>query len=332
MVVALAQFEISLLTIAPVHIGNGIEMSKKEYICENGRYYFPNLYKLYTCLSSKRGNLLEKYDDQVINNSRMDLQSFLQDNYISERNFGGYSIPVTDVDNKKGNVKQFIRDAYQQPYIPGSSLKGALRTVISYQNKWLNDFGGQIRIGSSTYNDFYSKIRVSDSLPLKNDQLLICTKYTWSQQKGGHPKALNLYREAIKPLTKITFSLTVEGEKQIQEIRRLQKLCGQHYKDYFNYFLRELDASQYIQNIGNCPYIYIGAGSGFWTKVFLEKGDPSRHQMRKPNQRNVPVMKGKGALKLTKAPIKRVKQGSLVKNAEGFYEMGKCLLFVKERN
>ena len=76
----------------------------------------------------------------------------------------------------------------------------------------------------------------------------------------------------------------------------------------------------------------MGAGSGAWTKTIFKQANgilQERYQNSKTTR-----MVEKGVLKLTKAPMERVKttQGprKLIMNDESFYEMGKANFMIKE--
>ena len=77
------------------------------------------------------------------------LISFLDDNRVLDRDFGGYRIVETGLEIDKNNrdfklgtineVAKFMRDPFGSPYIPGSSLKGAIRTILMNTNPdWNN--------------------------------------------------------------------------------------------------------------------------------------------------------------------------------------------------
>ena len=142
-------FKLSLLTLAPIHIGNGEKYTSREFIYENKKFYFPDMGKFYNKMVEKR--LAEKFEAFLIQtrpNARNNrLISFLNDNRIAERSFGGYSISETGLESDKNpdsagainEVNKFIRDAFGNPYIPGSSLKGAIRTILMNTTpKWNN--------------------------------------------------------------------------------------------------------------------------------------------------------------------------------------------------
>ncbi|GAB7231058.1 type III-A CRISPR-associated RAMP protein Csm5 [Facklamia hominis] len=312
----MAQFEAQLLAVSPVHIGSGLQLSKKEYMIEKEAVYFPDLGKLYAYILANYPSLVTEFEAVAMGKSQLSLKRFLDKHRIDERDFGGYRISMNKEERITSDVHQFIRNAYQKPYIPGSSLKGALRTVISYQKGWFDD----------SNNEFFAGIRVSDSAPILNDQLILCKKYQLASHSSKSPKSLNVIRECLKPTTKVRFTITAEGPEQIETLSEMDDLCKKHYQSYYDFFLKDLDPA-YIQNIvkGPAPFIYLGGGAGFWTKVLLEYGDPSRHQRGKKG------MVDKGLYKLTKAPGEKLKSIPLIKNQAGFYEMGKCILGVKRK-
>ena len=337
-------FKLSLLTLAPIHIGNGEKYTSREFIYENKKFYFPDMGKFYNKMVEKR--LAEKFEAFLIQtrpNARNNrLISFLNDNRIAERSFGGYSISETGLESDKNpnsagainEVNKFIRDAFGNPYIPGSSLKGAIRTILMNTTpKWnnenaVNDFGRFPKENKNLipwgpkkgkeYDDLFNAIRVSDSKPFDNKRLILVQKWDYSA-KTNKAKPLPLYRESISPLTKIEFEITTTTDEAGRLIEELGKRAQAFYKDYKAFFLSE----QYP--------IYLGAGSGAWTKTLFKQADGI---LQRRYSRMKTKMVKKGVLKLTKAPLKTVKipsgNHSLVKNHESFYEMGKANFMIKE--
>ena len=46
-------FQFSLLAMAPIHIGNGEKYTSREFIYENGHFYFPDMGKFYNRMVGK---------------------------------------------------------------------------------------------------------------------------------------------------------------------------------------------------------------------------------------------------------------------------------------
>ena len=347
-------FKLSLLTLAPVHIGNGEKYTSREFIYENKKFYFPDMGKFYNKMVEKR--LAEKFEAFLIQtrpNARNNrLISFLNDNRIAERSFGGYSISETGLESDRNpnsagainEVNKFIRDAFGNPYIPGSSLKGAIRTILMNTSpKWnnenvVNDFGRFPKENKNLipwgpkkgkeYDDLFNAIRVSDSKPFDNKSLILVQKWDYSA-KTNKAKPLPLYRESISPLTKIDFEITTTTDEAGRLIEELGKRAQAFYKDYKAFFLSEFPDNKIQANL-QYP-IYLGAGSGAWTKTLFKQADGI---LQRRYSRMKTKMVKKGVLKLTKAPLKTVKipsgNHSLIKNHESFYEMGKANFLIKE--
>lgn len=343
-------FKLSLLTLAPIHIGNGEKYTSREFIYENKKFYFPDMGKFYNHMVEKR--LAEKFEAFLIQtrpNARNNrLISFLNDNRIAERSFGGYSISETGLEldrnpNSAGainEVNKFIRDAFGNPYIPGSSLKGAIRTILMNTTpKWNNENAVKFKKENKKlipwgpkkgekYDDLFNAIRVSDSKPFDNKSLILVQKWDYSA-KTNKAKPLPLYRESISPLTKIEFEITTTTDEAGRLIEELGKRAQAFYKDYKAFFLSEFPDDKIQANL-QYP-IYLGAGSGAWTKTLFKQADGI---LQRRYSRMKTKMVKKGVLKLTKTPLKTVKipsgNHSLIKNHESFYEMGKANFLIKE--
>lgn len=353
-------FQFSLLAMAPIHIGNGEKYTSREFIYENGFYYFPDMIKFYHRMKEKGYD--QKFESfiQEKKSSAEDnrLISFLNDNSISDRNFGGYRIIETGFENENNGidsklgiineVAKFIRDPFGSPYIPGSSLKGAIRTILLNTNPdWINEEAiyetKSFKVENMNiimwdaknkrkFNNLFNAIRVSDSMTLCNENLIITQKWDLQRMKGEEPKkpvCLPLYRESIAPLTEINFTITTSSKEAGELIENLGIKSLEFYKEYEEFFLLDYPEEMIQDNI-QYP-IYLGAGSGVWTKTLFKLANgilQDRYCLMTPS------MDGKGVLKLTKAPIlmgnDSVQPSKLIKNDESFYEMGKANFMIKE--
>jgi CRISPR-associated protein Csm5 len=333
------RYEFKLLTMAPVHIGSGEHYTQKEYVYEDGHYYFPDMVKLYQVIEQRGAKTVEAFESFLMQGGNRNhyktprLAQFLKEHHIERRDFGGYKVAETGLElvaeknTPKGNLNEitrFMKDPYGQAYIPGSSLKGAIRTILANEHFKTDD----VPWGSKKYepfNDVFHNIRVTDSEAIAASNLMLAQKWDYSIPKN-EPKPLPIYRESIKPFVRVSFEITAVGDEAIDLIDRLGKLSQKHYKQYKEYFLSTCPKNLVQANV-QYP-IYLGAGSGFWTKTIIDKGDPKRHR------RGLTEMKGKGTFKLTKAKNKTFKTPSgkkhLIANQEDFYEMGKCNFIYKE--
>ena len=346
-------FQFSLLAMAPIHIGNGEKYTSREFIYENGYFYFPDMGKFYNRMVEKGyDRKFERFlQERKASASNNRLISFLEDNRISDRDFGGYRIKETGFETEKNNidsklgtineVAKFMRDSYGNPYIPGSSLKGAIRTILmntnpdwnnknvvkdKKENKSLIPWGAK---KGQNYDDLFNTIRVSDSKPFRNDSLILVQKW---DHKATTPlvKPLPLYREALTPGKIINFKITTTTKEAGELIEKLGEKAFEFYNDYKIFFLKDFPENKIQPNI-QYP-IYLGAGSGAWTKTIFKQAKDIL-QERYENSRTTRMVE-KGVLKLTKAPMKSVKTTQatrkLIMNNESFYEMGKANFMIKE--
>ena len=349
-------FKLTLRTIAPLHIGSGEKYTSREFIYENGAYYFPDMGKFYSSMVEK--GLSDKFESFLMEHGKASrnnrLISFVEGNRIRERNFGGYKIQETGFEKDKSTkgtineVSKYIRDGFGKPYIPGSSLKGAIRTVLlnahsqwektnfvsekKRENKRVVPWGAK---KNEKFDDIFNEIRISDSLSLKiknrefqSQDLILAQKWDYSAiTKNAKP--IPLYRESLPPLTIAEFVITTTSDRAAKMIEQLGNLSFKFYNNYKAFFLEEFDEKYYQKNV-QYP-LYLGSVSGAWTKTVFKQAD---RILQKRYSRMKTKMVRKGVLKLTKAPnLKFCVNGdtrTLVRNTDNFYEMGKVNFIIQE--
>ncbi|WP_165329356.1 type III-A CRISPR-associated RAMP protein Csm5 [Streptococcus tangpeifui] len=340
------QFQMDVVALAPIHIGSGEKYTSREFIYENKNYYFPDMGKFYQEMI--RLGLAEKYERFLIEpkNKKKRLNDFLYQNGIQMRNFGGYVLEETGFEKTEStrgtlnDISKFIRDGLGQPYVPGSSLKGAIRTILM-NTKWKNkdfvdrkgrkpkEYKSAIPWGQKkgqALNDIFHDIRVSDSQPLENDNLTIVQKWDYSlTPKKDKVTPIPLYRESLKPFTRLQFTITTTSDKAYELISELATYASQFYQEYKSFFLNEKSKEEYIQDNIQYP-IYLGGGSGVWTKTVMRQANGI---VQKRYVKMKTKMVGKGVVKLTKAPQFN-EDKRLIKNQDSLYEMGKSYFTIKE--
>lgn len=332
------RYKFTLATLAPVFIGSGQTYTAKEYLLEDKEIYFPNMIKLYQYIANNYPTKLGEYEEFLMKPHTTERAERLPDILnrlgVKSRDFGGYRLSASDVDfntNKKplNEIDAFVKDAFGQPYIPGSSLKGALRTIIcnvKFGADNSKDRGRNvIRIPwgakqGQAFSDFFHNIRVSDSEPLSRQCLMICQKIDFAKGKERPNPPLPIARECIKPRNVIEFTITCEGQEANEAMEQLVQWSRNHYDRYDEHFLSTETKPSYVQD--NPPkggVLYLGGGAGFWTKTIIDKA-----QIR--GSRKIPLTTEKGVHKLTKARI----EGARLKNKENLFEMGKCAFLIEK--
>lgn len=144
--------KIQLTTITPIHIGaERDELFPMEFVHLNGKIYIINQTRLFKELKNKDrlGKLLEEIDTRQ---EKFELSEFLKKNGLLTGEFltkdGVTSYSIGNLNNlKPERIRPFIRNAFSQPYIPGTAIKGAIRTAIMWKildylktnnNSWFN--------------------------------------------------------------------------------------------------------------------------------------------------------------------------------------------------
>lgn len=126
------------LTSPILRIGGAVsQLNPFEYVQSGGKVYLPNLEVLARVLQ-ERGKL-DQYIQKI--NDREDITTLLEDiseNWLNLRDSHGNEVFSTIgisrnwVDGKISDLRPMIRNGFGEPYIPGSSIKGAIRTAIAF--------------------------------------------------------------------------------------------------------------------------------------------------------------------------------------------------------
>ncbi len=271
-------YKISLEVLTPVYIGNGSDISKKDYDLKGSKAYIYDPIKLHGLF----GNL---YEDFLMD--RKTLTDFLGNNPIRvNKDLGSalkYQVDLGDRSIRKSdNIKEFIKDAYGYPYIPGSSLKGAIRTaILAYEIKKSgpNKYGkyrseNLSRATRSNYmeeeafgriiHSKFKKLRISDSKPLPKDSLVLSKKIDIFKDSNSNNK-LNLSRESLKPGTIVEFQLSILDNEEIFTPENIMMALKEFIHEYRKRFLSKFKS--YDESYLNEDIIYIGGGTGFLTKT-----------------------------------------------------------------
>ena len=127
----LKNYEFTLTVKGPVHIGSGQTLSKMDYFFYKDRIYFPNFHKMFSYI--KQMHLINDYESFMYS-ARNDLTYWLNRKRIIStvaEKCTDYSVALSKLPNLKSwELNAFIKDPYCNPYIPGSSLKGLIRTLL----------------------------------------------------------------------------------------------------------------------------------------------------------------------------------------------------------
>lgn len=310
----LKNYKITLDVLAPVFIGSGETVSKKDclYLSNERRVYILNHMKIFNVM--KKVNLLKEYEEFLMDDSQKNFSVFTRLNSVplnTVKECADYFLPmndITDVDRSRkngggsDNIALFVKDKFGKPYIPGSSLKGALRTAIQNakcieerenfdslrtgiesekfegKKKYLSSYQKQIstrlffNLGrkpdkrNDIINDEFAGIRISDSLPLDVSSLILCQKIDF--KPDGSFVLLPIKRECLKPGTRVEFKLEIDTDFVSLSPEKICEYARNVFDEYNSDFLSKFE-DRSIKTLDILTPLVLGGGAGYVSKTSL---------------------------------------------------------------
>jgi len=257
----------ALTPLTPLHIGAGEALEAYEYVAIDSRLY---------SFSPERvlGKLSQSEREEFVNllgTNLGELHRFLRGRKELVAAQANYTIPITDeaqrlyaerLHNPRSDltIYPFIKTGYK-PFIPGSSLKGAIRTAILYAKARhpITEYNSRrLEQEALGYNkitdDPFKNFKLSDSQP--------CPAATQLATVAVFTKKANTWQASIPMLREVTnskltsdspqsFSHTVELKEEAGfELEELIRACRQFYDLHLE---RE---AQYLANLPQSNEIY----------------------------------------------------------------------------
>lgn len=309
----LKHYKIKLITEGPVFIGSGKEFSKKEYLfLSNGeKIGILDFAKFYGYIHDRK--LSEKFEDFFINDYKSDLRCWIKENNISYdeiKKYLKYELDCGDTsleNGKKAQIMEFVKDVYGCPYIPGSSIKGMLRTIL--EAKYVSDnidlfLTDKYKINDrldNTYkpnknilrieeknisvksfnklnkkkdkmedavNDILSRVIIGDSVPLDVNDLILCQKI--EVHTDGREKNLNLLRECIKPGVSIEIPISIDTSKTTSNVKDINIDDIRNAIIGFNEIYKKCFTDAFNTNVDiRDETVFLGGGVGFVSKTMI---------------------------------------------------------------
>ncbi len=292
---------LKLSAVTALHVGSGVKYSKKEYIYDERerRVTLIDMKKVMGWLVRQNNPaLIDAFESFMLSRQDNDLRAFLQRIRVPEQKIKEariYSLSSGDAFVGGGNKRDlcaFSRDERGRPYIPGSSLKGALRTALlvralldgegyrgtidvrdrraakktteEIETALLHRLKRSGRAGDPR-NSLMSCLSVSDSAPFSPEAIILAGKddiFT-----DGEKNSLPLVRECAAPGTEISFRISIspdaEGLLSIEQIKRAVNSFGDYYQEtYLNKYPQKLR-----EDLRGC--IFLGGGCGYYAKNIL---------------------------------------------------------------
>ena len=308
----LKSYKMTLTTLTPIYIGAGVDC------CLNPLQYYIDNKKLNIIDESKfskfliRNNLMENFINFITTSKNPKFFEWLKNNNLLNKNLDIYSksqlLSNINANNKKNDIRTFCRNIEHKAYIPGSSIKGAFRTVLlsqeicknkeHYTKKYWNELKESLlkndkknlnRICSNIEKEAFSMnkfnsiqadsafrgLQVSDTTGVTDDRLYFAQKEDLSPNKLVLSQ-IPLWREYLKTNTNFEFNITIDTTMFHYDINEILKSMND-YAERINSTLREKYNNIDIKNIylpdesneNITPNMCIGGGAGFLTKTII---------------------------------------------------------------
>lgn len=226
-----------LTTLTPVHIGTSqVENLSQvvDYVYKDGLVHtidFEKLQKAIKKRSRPNFNLEEKFLEDLRERRIRKLDEFLEQNNISITEIEDYRLKTTG--SISGEIQKMIHSE-GRPYIPGSSIKGMLRTALAYwylkndkdiliesvehiienrvrPKKAFQSLNGRIFLDPN--RDPLKNIIVSDSEFIPKEKILISPTKRMSIKSVGRDVSIPIPVEVISTETEVSFSIKIQSLK-----------------------------------------------------------------------------------------------------------------------
>ena len=297
--------------LSPIHIGSGERLMKKEYIYlpRANQIIVPDIGKMYMDICRKP--IKRQYEEFLLYNKKDDLgqwlksQGFRPDSYEKWKK---YVLDTGDLAPEEGydrpprprEIITFVKDGRGEPYVPGSSIKGMIRTALlcweirhnkqqfsreldvllnnldqkanrnlylaretdNLETKAFHTLNREETRISNAVNSNMSGLIIGDSRPIPLSQLTLSQKIDYTLDHDERP--LPILKESLKPGTSIEFDITIDTDicpYTIQTIlEALDEFQQISYERFYSKFGRGMDQE---------GTIWLGGGCGFLSKTII---------------------------------------------------------------
>lgn len=246
----MSRIKLKATVLTPLSIGDGGEYSPyKDYWIDKGKICFVDQLKLGKLLA-KREDLMDEYVEgvahmDIINKNR---SAFILKNFAAkitkkrEEDLVSHCVDFNGKTDSNLNIKTIARNPKGEAYVPGSSIKGAIKTALLYDwlkyNKdgksWMDKFfelaGMEISLrsqetkleeqlkilaGVDDKNQKYDRLLVTDSNAISREKIGVFD----IERESGKEDNIRARLECLKLNTKFTFEIETNNYtwKQLAE-------------------------------------------------------------------------------------------------------------------
>ena len=231
--------------LSPVHIGSGDKWQKDfDYFTDKTGSFLLDKDRFFDSLS----------DDQINEATNSDnIVRFAEAHSIDLKPFSKERLSASRIDTNE--INEYIEDSFETPYIPGSSIKGAIRTVlanhiihieeleISYKRgakkEWAFSAMNKTIFGADHHKDFLRGLMVVDCF-FKPTDLEVMLSKVYTQNRDGqlmvkqtsrdNPKSqMKIYCQCLKQKASSEITLKID-DNLFEKFSRKLEIKDNRYK------------------------------------------------------------------------------------------------------
>ncbi|GAB4282365.1 MAG: hypothetical protein Kow0080_36270 [Candidatus Promineifilaceae bacterium] len=259
------QLTAKIEVLSPLHVSSGNKLQKGfDWLEQNNKLFVVDQDAMFD-LVLQRAEKERGADVAAITTRLMEMtiSDLLEAGWLTAQDFTPDSPICRYVLHGRSHMNELseqIKDVYGRPYLPGSSLKGALRTVLAFaiyieqkqqpnlsslkpSRSWAAQSLEHAIFGRDPNHDLLRALHVSDGPPMEPGCLQLTGVRVFPTARRGQPGGLDLDVEAIRPGTTFTVPITIDEygfrddiaaqlgwQNQRQWLENLAKLGKKHYR------------------------------------------------------------------------------------------------------
>ena len=243
----------TLTCLTPVHVGTGVQYSMFDGAYQDRHWHVIDLDKVLA--RGVDANALAR----AMNSRTFSWSDWLGRQHMTPIAEALYALPCPQ-DPEDTPVREAMKTVHQQPYLPGTSVKGALRTaVLCYllqpqleragrSREWLEQPVERVVLGPNPNHDLMRSVHVSDTAPADLERLAVGLIWTYTLrgdrlvEKREQNSEYKTFVEWLTPDTTLRLDIRLDeflftdaanrdlrwrGD-QTQAVQQLARTCNTH--------------------------------------------------------------------------------------------------------
>lgn len=213
-------YDLTLSALTPLHIGSGQTLERDfDYAVSDGRTWVIDQDAFGEQLLSEGGSRFDRMLQAVPPGQLLQKADFQPDSPLFRYVLRG--VPRSAATGAA--IQAHIKDVFDRPYLPGSSVKGALRTLLlrhayaergeplnmadlNHSRSWAAQGVERELLGRDPNHDLLRGLHVSDSAAVPAERLLLLHAQVFGRRAAGAPIDL----ECVRGDTVFTATLTID--------------------------------------------------------------------------------------------------------------------------